>query len=260
MTVVGASLGGVLAAAVSPYTCFLVAAVGLLAAAVLAYGIRQPAQLNYDGGADPRVLFALHEALRFLKFHPRVRALVTVKSAVGLGNGVLATYPALALLLHDGNLGTGLLFAARGAGALIGPMVIRMAVMRRPALLFTFLASSMFTYGASYLVIAALPWISLALLMVVVAHAAGGGNWATSSAALQAAVPDRLRGRVMAADLMLTTLVISGAQVAVGLFVDHVALRILIAACGAATLSYSLVWRMATRHLMADTSVSYVEK
>jgi hypothetical protein len=246
MAVVGASLGGVLAAAVSPYTCFVIAALGLLLSAGLVYGVRRPMQTpRGDGAQRPRIA----EALAYLREHRTVRALVTVKSAVGVGNGVLVVYPALALLLHAGNLGTGLLFAARGLGALVGPLLLRGVVVRRPGWLLGVLAVSMSVYGIGYLVIATVPWLPLVLVLVVVAHTAGGGNWATSSAALQAAVPDALRGRVLSTDLMIVTVVVSTSQVVTGLFVDHTPPRALVAACGAATLLYALAWRLLTRRI-----------
>lgn len=248
MTVIGASLGGVLAAAVSPYTCFVIAALGLCLAAALVYGVRRPMQTPRAHDAPPpRALAAIGEAVAYLRVHRRVRALVTVKSAVGVGNGVLVVYSALAVLLNAGSLGTGLLFAARGLGALIGPLLLRRLVVNRPGWLFGVLAVSMSIYGFGYLVIATVPWLPLVLILVVVAHAAGGGNWAMSSAALQAAVPDALRGRVLSADLMIVTVVVSTSQVVTGLFVDHTAPRVLVAACGAATLVYALGWRLLTR-------------
>jgi MFS family permease len=258
MSVIGASLGGVLAAALSPYTCFVIAGVGLLLAVGLVAGVRRPMQAvrEYDAG-PPRAFAAIGEVLRYLKANRRVRALVTVKSAVGLGNGVLVVFPALAVLLHTGSLGTGLLFAARGLGALVGPFLLRRLVIRRDGRLFTVLAVSMSVYGIGYLTIAALPWLPLVLVVVVAAHAAGGGNWATSSAATQAAVPDALRGRVGSADLMLVTIVVSSSQILVGLCLDHVPSRLLIAACGTATLLYALVWWLANRRV--DTGVPELE-
>ena len=258
MAVVSASLGGVLSAALSPYTCFVIAGVGLLLSAGLCSGVRAPMQTPREHGVEaPRAGAAIREALRFLKVNPRARALVTVKSAVGVGNGVLVVYPALALLLHIGNLGTGLLFAARGLGALFGPLLLHRLVLHRTGRLLPVLAVSMSIYGVAYLVIGALPWLPLVMVVVVVAHAAGAGNWATSSSALQAAVPDALRGRVGSADLMLVTIVVSSSQVLVGLCVDRVAPRLLIAACGAATLLYALVWWLASRRL--DSGVPELE-
>lgn len=252
MAVIGASMGGVLATAFSPYTCFLITAVGLCLAAGLSYGVRSPMQAPRDHTVEPpRALAALRESWHYLKAQPRVRALATVKSGVGVGNGVLVVFPALALLLHAGNLGTGLLFAARGLGALVGPLLLRRLVIKRPGWLFAILAVSMSIYGVGYLAIATVPWLPLVLVVVVLAHMAGGGNWATSSAALQAAVPDALRGRVLAADLMVVTVVVSTSQIIVGLLVDHTAPRLLIAACGSATLVYALCWRLLTRRIAA---------
>ncbi len=244
MTVVGASLGGVLAAAFSPYTCFVVTAVGLSLAAALTFSVRRPMQSPREpAAAPPHAFAALREALRYLRGHPRVRALVTVKSAVGVGNGVLAIYPALAVLLGAGSLGTGLFFAVRGLGALVGPLLLRGVFVRRPGWLLSGLSVSMAVYGLAYLGVAAAPWFPLVLLLILLAHMAGGGNWAMSNVALAAAVPDELRGRVFSADLMLATVAIATSQILVGLLIDHTSARLLIAACGATTLLYALGWR-----------------
>ena len=245
MTVVGASLGGVLAALFSPYTCFLVTACGLALAAGLVWRLRRPLQGVRDAGAHARAGHAIVEAMRYIAGHPRVGALVTVKSAVGLGNGVLAVFPVLALGLGVGGMGTGLLFAARGAGALIGPLLLR-GVLRRPSWLLPGLAVSMAGYGLSYLGVSVTRWFPAMLALIMVAHVAGGGNWAMSNAALQAEVPDGLRGRVFAADMMLATLAVSASQLLVGVFVDQVPARVLVAACGATTLGYAIIWRLVT--------------
>ena len=250
MAVVGASLGGVLAAAFSPYTCFVITAVGLCLSAALVFSVRRPMQAPRAAAVEPaRTFAAIGEALRYLRRHPWVRALVTVKSAVGVGNGVLAIYPALALLLHAGNLGTGLLFAVRGAGALIGPLLLRRLIRRHPTRLLPSLALSMSAYGVAYLAVSITRWFGLVLVLILIAHAAGAGNWTMSNVAIQQAVPDALRGRVSAADLMLATISMASGQILVGLLIDHTAPRALIAACGATTLVYAIGWRLITLRL-----------
>jgi hypothetical protein len=90
------------------------------------------------------------------------------------------------------------------------------------------------------------PWFRLAVGLIIVAHAAGGGDWAMSNSALQAEVPDGLRGRVFATDVMIATVAISVSQLVVGGFVDRVGPQALIASCGAVTLAYSVGWRLVT--------------
>jgi len=245
MAVVGASLGGILSAALSPYACFGIAAVALALAALTAARIRRPLQAPRDASAPaPRAAEALH----YIVGQPSVRALVTVKSAVGLGNGVLTVFPLLADVYGVGAIGAGLLFAVRGLGALVGPFVLRPVLTRR-SLLLPGLALSMSCYGLAYLGVSVLTWFPLVLVLVFVAHFAAGNNWTMSNYALQTVVPDRLRGRVFAADLMLATLAISLSQLAVALFVDSVDERVLLGACGLVTLVYAVGWRLATRRL-----------
>jgi MFS family permease len=249
MTVVGASLGGMLSAAAGPYASFWVAAVGLAGAAALAARIRRPLQAPRDPAvAVPRTWAAIREALGYIAHRPRVLALVTVKSAVGLGNGVLTVFPLLAGLYGVGAIGTGLLFAFRGAGALVGPILMRRVLSNR-AWLLTGLALSMSLYGLAYVGVAAVGWFPLALLLVFLAHLGGGSNWVLSNYALQGEVPDRLRGRVFATDMMLATLAISVSQLVVALVVDTIDERIVLAGCGLVTVVYAVGWRLATRRL-----------
>jgi MFS family permease len=256
MTVVGASIGGVLAAAFSPYTCFALTALGLVVAGSLALLVRTPLQLPREQHEHPRALDAIREALGYIGKHPRVQALVTVKSAVGLGNGVLAIYPLLAVLTHAGQLGTGLLFAVRGLGAMVGPLLLR-RWLRKPHRLVWGLAGAMAAYGIGYLGISLVHWFPVVLLLILVAHTAGGGNWAMSSVALQAQVPDELRGRVVSADFTIASLAVALSQVVIGLLLGHVDPWLLIGACGAVTLSYAIGWRLVTlRTLGAPVGVA----
>jgi MFS family permease len=277
MLVVGASLGGVVSAVVGPYWCFGVTVICLLLSAFAVWRVRRPLQAAVrvrgdalsatDGygvhdaspppggpappdGAALGSWAALVEATRYIRGRPRVAALVTVKSAVGLGNGVLVAFPLLAgTVFRIGELGTGLLFAARGAGALIGPLLFRW-VLKRPDLLLPGLAVSMAMYGLAYLAVAVTPWFWLALILVMLAHLAGGGNWVMSNFALQEEVPDALRGRVFATDMMIVTLAVAVSQLVAGLFVDHVSPRVVVAVCALVTVAYSLVWRLSTLRVM----------
>ncbi|MFD2768278.1 MFS transporter [Micromonospora eburnea] len=249
MTVVGASLGGMLSSAAGPYVSFWVAAGGLAAAAGLATRIRRPLQAPRDSALPhPRTWPAIHEALRYIAHRPRVLALVAVKSGVGLGNGVLTVFPLLAGVYGLGSVGTGLLFAFRGAGALVGPILMRRVLTNR-AWLLTGLALSMSLYGLAYVGVSVVGWFPLVLVLVLLAHVGGGSNWVLSNYALQREVPDRLRGRVFATDMMLATLAISVSQLGVALVVDQVSERTVLAGCGLVTVVYAVVWRFATRRL-----------
>jgi len=253
MAVVGASLGGVLSQVVSPYACFGITVVCLAAAALLVLRVRRPLQASRSG---PRVaarpVQEIAEAMRYIRARPRVASLVTVKSAVGLGNGVLAAFSVLAVVTYGlGAVATGLLFAARGVGVIVGPLLFRRVLEHRDWLV-PGLAVSMLSYGVAYLAVSVTPWFWLVLVLVAVAHVSGGGNWVMSSYALQITVPDELRGRVFSTDHMITSLSISVSMLIAGALVDVVGPRPAIAVCGALTACYGLVWFLITRRIMRD--------
>lgn len=249
MTVVGSSLGGVVASVVSPYACFALIAVLLVGSAALCWGIAQPTQAPREAVHEhPDAWPAIREALGYLRRRPRLMSLVTVKAAVGVGNGLLVAFPLLALHYGVGAMGVGLMYAVRGLGSLLGPFVLR-RVLNRPEWMLTGLSISMAAYGVAYLAVAGFDWFPLALAGIFVAHAAGGGNWVMSSYAIQQAVPDTLRGRVGATDTMVAMLAVTASQLVAGIFVDSVDTRVLIAGCAMTTLLYAGGWRFATRRL-----------
>ncbi|MGH3730010.1 MAG: MFS transporter [Micromonosporaceae bacterium] len=253
MLVVGASLGGLMASLLGPYPSFVVGAVCLACAALLTVRVHRPFQAAREHTTTVRAGAALTEALRYIVSRPRVRALVTVKSAVGFGNGVLAAFPILATTFGVGTFGLGVLYGARGLGALLGPMLLR-SVLVTPGRLMPGLAISMATYGVAYLLVGLTPWFGLVLLLVVIAHMAGGGNWVMSNYALQTEVPDALRGRVFAADMMIAMVAVSVSQAAAGALTDRVGPQLVISVCGAVTLLYAIGWRLATVRLLRRTA------
>jgi MFS family permease len=120
-------------------------------------------------------------------------------------------------------------------------------VLNHPSWLLPGLAVSMSVYGLTYIAVGAAPWFPLVLVGVVIAHLAAGGNWMMSNFALQTEVPDALRGRVFATDLMLALISVAASQLIVGAFVDRVDPRLLVAVCGAVTLTYAAGWAAVTR-------------
>jgi MFS family permease len=251
MAVVGASIGGILSAAFSPYAAFVFTTVALTLAALLVWRIDRPMQSERTGAGAVRTWSAILEGLGYVGRRPRVLALVTVKSAVGLGNGVLTVFPLLAAASGVGPAGAGLLFAVRGLGVLVGPFLLRRFFRRRDWLL-PGLSISMATYGLAYLGVSVVAWFPLVLVLVLLAHLGAGGNWTMSNYALQAEVPDALRGRVFATDIMLASVAISVSQLIVGALVETVNTHVLIAGCGMVTLAYAIGWRLATLRLVAS--------
>jgi predicted MFS family arabinose efflux permease len=256
MLAVGAALGGLVAGTLGTTVCFLLDAVLLLGAAALTASTRKPFS---DPSTPPRerrpVRSDVAEAVGYARRERRVLALVTCKSGPAFGNGALSLFPLYgAAAFGLGPLGVGLMYSARGVGALVGPLLLRRRATD-PARLYGVLAGSMAVFGLGYLALGVTGSFALVLVLLAVAHAGGGANWILSTYGLQATVPDALRGRVFSADYTLATLVIAGSQVAFGLLSEVVEARDLLAASGAVVLLYAGLWWAATRGLRRPAAV-----
>lgn len=250
MLAVGAALGGIVAGTLGTTVCFVLDAALLLGASALTASTTRPFS---DPSVPPRerrpARVDLAEAISYARRERRVLALITCKSGPAFGNGALSLFPLYgAVAFGLGPLGIGLMYSARGVGALVGPLLLRRRATD-PASLYGVLAGSMAVFGVGYLLLGVTEWFWAVLVLLAVAHAGGGANWILSTYGLQTVVPDELRGRVFSADYTLATLIIAGSQVGFGLLSELVPARDLLALAGGLVLVYAGLWLLATRRL-----------
>lgn len=159
---------------------------------------------------------------------PRIGRIALTKSAWALGGGGLVYMLALfgqRLLPGAPSVGIGWLYAARGLGTGLGPILMRRTAPERgrwPALIG---AGIVFT-GCMYLLVANLYTFWLLVVLVTLAHATSGANWVASTVLLQERTEDRFRGRVFATEWLILTLVDSAAIVVASLLLESGALTL----------------------------------
>lgn len=207
MLTVGAALGGVITAILGRDAAIAIDAVSFVASAALLLRIRRSFQEERDTQAQIPIREAAIQTVHYARRDHRVLALLAVKFGWGLAGGVLVLVPVLAMGKFDaGDVGIGLLLAARGIGALIGPFVGRAFLGSRDRRLFLTIGVALAVFGAGYMFLGIVPTLLLALPAVMLAHIGGGAQWMLSSYGLQKIVPDHIRGRIFAFDGMLVTL------------------------------------------------------
>ncbi len=108
-------------------------------------------------------------------------------------------------ILMMGSIGLGLLFAARGFGTAVGPVLIRRYLSDERKWV-ALMGVAMITAGTFYLIIGALEVIWLMLMLVFIAHIASGANWVMSTVLLQKRSPDEYRGRIFSSEWLLFTM------------------------------------------------------
>jgi len=243
MLAVGAGIGGLVTARFGRDVSFVVDAVSFLASAGILAAIRarfsegapasspagprasSPAAAGRrqssrrDGGAP--LLDSIRETLQYAKDHPRVLALLTSKGGYGLGAGVVEMLSVFGKeVFRAGAFGIGLLFAARGLGALFGPFIVR-AVSARDDLQYRLTSLCVIVFGAGYIGLGLAHSLVVGATAIFLAHLGGGAQWQTSTYGLQREVPDRIRGRVFAADYGFVTLTMAVSSLAAGILSDR---------------------------------------
>lgn len=189
---VGPALGAVLITRAGPVAAFGTA--GTLGALYLAslVGLR-PRRPEREGDAERGLL----AGWRFVRSEPRVRRALVAVLLIGVGaDPVITLTPALAADLGAGGEFVGTLASAFGAGAALG--FVLLGVVRQRLGLVRTAAFGLGLLAAGWLVVALVPVRTVVLLTLVVAGAGMTLALPTSTAIVQRATPDAVRGRVMA--------------------------------------------------------------
>jgi MFS family permease len=227
MLAAGAAIGGAFTVAFGRNASFVADALTFVVAGALVFAIRRPmSQVGNRTARRVKPIGDTVEALRYAHGNRDVRYLLFSKMGLGLAGGVV---PLLAVygkeVFHGGDAAIGLLLAARGFGALLGPIVGGRATTRGVAGILGACGVAAIVYGAGYAVVAAAPVLAIAFVGAFVAHLGGGAQWTLSNIGLQVAVPDELRGRIFAADFALVTLSMSASMLLAGWGASHVGAR-----------------------------------
>jgi MFS family permease len=249
MLFVGAGLGGLVAALLGRNASFLIDASTFVISAVLILRIARP----FRTGPVPEsasVLAHLREVWQFVRPRKVTRALMITKAGVGVANGIVGLLPAFALLRFGStDAGIGALLAARGLGALVGPIIGRALSRDDGRRLLIVCGSSIVCYGAAYIFLPYTSSLATAALCVGVAHAGGGAQWVLSTYGLQVTTPDAVRGRVMSLDFGLATLAIGVSSLLAGGAAELFGLRATSLALVLLAVTYGTGWLIWTRDL-----------
>lgn len=208
---IGASIGGFVVALYGVEVAFIVNAFTFVFAAGMYWTMHIP-QEEYEvkpGGVWANSIGTVIEGFSIIATTPPVRRIITAKALWGVFGGGLVYM--LVLLGEDIGLGEfaagiGVLFAARGLGTGLGPIIARYA-LRNKARWPYLLGWLVSICGMGYAGIGWLAWEPWIVFLVTGAHAASGANWVLSTVLLQERSEDAWRGRVFSTDFLLMTAV-----------------------------------------------------
>ena len=247
MLVAGAGIGGAVTALLGRDASFVFDAVSFGVSAILLTRMRVHFSEKRDSLSRHAPFFeSVRETFRFARSQPRVLGLLSVKGGYGLGAGVVAMVSVFGReVFRAGAWGIGLLFAARGLGALCGPFLLR-GTMRNDDARYRAIAFCVFAFGAGYAALALSTTLPLGFLALFFAHLGGGAAWQISTYGLQREVPDAIRGRIFSADYGFVTLTMAVSGLASGLASDRFGPTAATIGTASLCLLFAIVWATAT--------------
>lgn len=251
---VGAAVGGAVTALLGRTVAFMANSISFFVSAFLIQRIHcqehhlQSLGSTAGAASDPSNGNSLLAGWEYLKQNPRVLVLVLAKTGLGCMGGVLSLLAVFGEQIFPvaghGALAMGLLYAARGVGAGVGPLVGDHLTRGRESRMWKSISVSFFVIGASYVAFSRAPNLPLAALAVFCAHFGGSNVWVMSTTLLQLNVADRFRGRVFSLDFGMLMLTVAGSNYLVGVGLDtwRLTARQLAAAIGFVLMIPGLLW------------------
>lgn len=208
MLAAGAALGGFATELLGVDAVFIIDSATYLISAWFIYRAVIPQRTETvpsDGSLVQSAVRDIVEGWRHIRDNPRIGRIATAKATWGIAGGALVYL--LTLLGEEISpgataMGIGILFAVRGAGTGLGPIIVRAIFLDRsrwPSVIGTAIVLS----GVCYVLLGFSTWTYMVTAWVLVAHAASGANWVIATVMLQKRTEDRFRGRVFATEWLL---------------------------------------------------------
>jgi MFS family permease len=232
---IGAAVGGVVAAFFGRDTVFILNAISFLMSALLIGGMRF-AEPHAESAAPlrPRDLIdysPVLEGIRYIRSHPTLLPAVFAKAGelmVGPSWVIFTVMGAREFAVHGRGidaaggamLGMSILLGGRGLGAMAGPLVAARWAGRSDRRLRLGILLGYLTIAFGYCLLGASRSVWMAAGCALLAHAGGSTVWVFSTTLLQFHTEDRFRGRVFSADLGLGSLTFAVTAYLAGRFLD----------------------------------------
>ena len=229
MLTLGAAIGGVITGRFGTDVAFILDAMSYLLSAWLIFTVvlpkRPPRERQKLSFSKAIGITDTIEGIRYVKNRSRVLALLLVKPAWGLGGGILTLLAVFGEKIFpvgkSAATGIGVLFAARGIGTAVGPIVARRISGEGDKRMQVSIGIAFLIGGFFYAAFGAAQSFIVALMVLGIAHCGGSILWVFSTVLLQRSVADNFRGRVFAAELALLTLTMAASNYVTGELLDR---------------------------------------
>jgi MFS family permease len=196
MSVIGASLGGVVAEATSSNTAFVLNSVTFLISAFFVFRASLPAVA--DTGKRLSFFADMRDGYRFIGRTPVILALVLVGASWGVVGGAYSVLLTVygTDVFHAGKNGIGILYTAQGVGVILGGLLVKRFVVGSERRMQTFFGWSYLLQGVCFVLFALSSHLVAGVIFLLGMRIAGGVIIPLDNTLIQTYTPESMLGKV----------------------------------------------------------------
>ena len=250
MAGIGAGIGGYLTTVISRNMLFAIDSLSFVLSALIVYSIKKNlSEDSQNNEKDESITYV--EGIKYAASKRDVFSLIITKGTFSISaSGLLSLFTVLSYDIYKtGDFGTGLMFGARGVGALVGPIAIRYFFGDSDGKLLNTIGLTIMVWGLFYFFIPFSVSLYLTVFLLVLAHCGGGSQWAFSTYGLQILTPDRLRGRISGIDYSFNFLMNTVSTLMIGYLASIYGVLFVYRLFPVLGFIFGLTWYLSTRKL-----------
>ncbi len=226
MLAIGAMIGGIITAFFGTTTALIVDVASFAVSAVILTTIHvQKVERPTPSEGHPVAKTGFKDGLAYARKHPNIVVVLLVKFGLSVGNVdtlMIAYGTALFVMGENGTASLGILYAAFGLGALLGPAILnrfnngQVMTMRRLMIIgFVWVTIGWFLLGSA-------PSLWFAAFALVVRAMGGSATWTYSSTVIQMSTDHAYLGRMFSLDWSAYYLMVTISTLVTGRVLDSV--------------------------------------
>jgi len=250
MAGIGAGIGGYLTTVISRNMLFAIDSLSFVLSALIVYSIKK--NLSEDSEINEKNKNITYvEGIKYAASKKDVFSLIITKGTFSISaSGLLSLFTVLSYDIYKtGDFGTGLMFGARGVGALVGPIAIRYFFGDSDGKLLNTIGLTIMVWGLFYFFIPFSVSLYLTVFLLVLAHCGGGSQWAFSTYGLQILTPDKLRGRISGIDYSFNFLMNTVSTLMIGYLASIYGVLFVYKLFPVLGFIFGLTWYLSTRNI-----------
>jgi len=257
MAGIGAGIGGYLTTVISRNMLFAIDSLSFVLSALIVYSIKK--NLSEDSEINEKNESITYvEGIKYAASKKDVFSLIITKGTFSISaSGLLSLFTVLSYDIYKtGDFGTGLMFGARGVGALVGPIAIRYFFGDSDGKLLNTIGLTIVVWGLFYFFIPFSVSLYLTVFLLVLAHCGGGSQWAFSTYGLQILTPDKLRGRISGIDYSFNFLMNTVSTLMIGYLASIYGVLFVYRLFPVLGFIFGLTWYLSTRKFWKELDSS----